>query len=155
MASRVAQGVEGEAQGVAVNLPGRNTIRAAGGILLRSTRDGGLEVAVVHRPKYDDWSLPKGKLQHGESFDQAALREVAEETGFRARIDGEAGTVQYRDRRGRPKLVRYFRMRPLDGAFAPGDEVDELRWLDPAVAASTLSYRHDRDLVNRTMAAGR
>jgi 8-oxo-dGTP diphosphatase len=140
---------------VAVNLSGPATIRAAGGVLLRSTGDGGLEVAVVHRPRYDDWSLPKGKLQHGESFEEAALREVAEETGFTGHIDGEAGTVWYRDRRGRPKLVRYFRMRPLHGAFAPGDEVDELRWLEPAEAARTLSYRHDRDLVERTTAAER
>jgi 8-oxo-dGTP diphosphatase len=140
---------------MAVNDAGSPTVRAAGGILVRSAAGGGLELAVVHRPRYDDWSLPKGKLQPGETFEEAAVREVAEETGFRCRIDGEAGTVRYRDRRGRPKLVRYFLMRPLDGAFGPGDEVDELRWLDPAEAVRTLSYPHDRGLVEGATAAAR
>jgi 8-oxo-dGTP diphosphatase len=138
-----------------VNDPGPPTVRAAGGILLRSAAEGDPEVAVVHRPRYDDWSLPKGKLQPGETFEEAAVREVAEETGFRCRIDGEAGTVRYRDRRGRPKLVRYYLMRPLDGSFAPGDEVDELRWLGPAEAVRTLSYPHDRGLVERATATAR
>ena len=140
---------------MAVNDAGPSTVRAAGGILLRSASNGALEVAVVHRPRYDDWSLPKGKLEPGETFEEAAVREVAEETGFRCRIDGDAGTVRYRDRRGRPKLVRYFLMRPLDGAFAPGHEVDELRWLEPAEAVRTLSYPHDRELVERATAAAR
>jgi 8-oxo-dGTP diphosphatase len=140
---------------VAVSISGRETVRAAGGILLRSTAERGLEVAVVHRPKYDDWSLPKGKLQPGETFEEAAVREVAEETGFSSWIHGEAGTVRYRDRRGRPKVVRYFLMRPQDGSFAPGDEVDELRWLDPAEAVRMLSYPHDRDLVERATAGAR
>ena len=112
-------------------------------------RDGadGPEVAVVHRPRYDDWSLPKGKLQPGEGWRDAALREVREETGMRCELGSELAPARYRDRKGRPKLVRYWLMRPLDGDFAPGDEVDRLRWLGPDEAAQLLDYDHDRELV--------
>jgi 8-oxo-dGTP diphosphatase len=117
-------------------------VRAAGGLVLRDGR-----VAVVHRPKYDDWSLPKGKLEAGEAWEDAALREVREETGLRCRLLGEAPDVRYTDRRGRPKRVRYWRMAVEDGEFTPNDEVDELRWLAPAEAAQALTYPHDRELV--------
>jgi 8-oxo-dGTP diphosphatase len=127
-------------------------VRAAGGVLLRAG-ERGLEVAVIHRPKYEDWSLPKGKLDAGEDFEQAALREVEEETGMRAEPSVELGSVSYRDRKGRTKLVRYWLMRPLDGEFAPGNEVDELRWLDPDAATELLSYEHDADLVREAVAA--
>ena len=127
-------------------------VRAAGGVLLRAG-EGGVEVAVIHRPKYEDWSLPKGKLDAGESFEQAALREVEEETGMRAEPSVELSSVSYRDRKGRTKLVRYWLMRRLEGEFAPGSEVDELRWLDPDAAAELLSYEHDAALVREAVSA--
>ena len=122
------------------------TIEAAGGLVVREA-DGHEEVAVVHRPRYDDWSLPKGKLREDEAWSDAALREVEEETGFRCELGPELDPTRYRDRKGRPKHVRWWRMRPLDGQFAPGDEVDELRWLEPAAALELLDYEHDRALV--------
>ena len=112
-------------------------------------RDGadGPEVAVVHRPRYDDWSLPKGKLKPGEGWEQAALREVEEETGLRCELCEELDDDHYRDRKGREKRVRWWRMRPLGGEFEPGDEVDALRWVGPAEAERLLDYDHDRRLV--------
>ena len=106
-----------------------------------------LEVAVVHRPRYGDWSLPKGKLHEGERWELAALREVREETGFECELEDELESVTYRDRKGRPKLVRFWRMRALDGSFEASDEVDELRWLEPDEASRLLDYEHDRRLV--------
>ena len=117
-------------------------VQAAGGVV---ERDGLL--AIVHRPRYDDWSLPKGKLDPGESFEQAALREIEEETGLRCVLGAELEPARYEDHRGRDKLVRYWRMTIVDGAFAPNDEVDELRWLTPGAALAQLSYEHDRRLV--------
>jgi 8-oxo-dGTP diphosphatase len=108
---------------------------------------GGVQVALVHRPKYDDWSLPKGKLDEGEAWEAAALREVAEETGYRCELGPELEPTRYVDRKGREKLVRYFLMRPVSGEFEPTKEVDELRWLPPADAVEALSYEHDRSLV--------
>ncbi len=121
-------------------------VRAAGGVIVRE-RDGRREVAVVHRPKYDDWSLPKGKLVEGEGWEAGALREVEEETGWRCEIEGELDPDRYTDQKGRSKEVRWFRMRPLDGRFVAGDEVDELRWLEPDDALALLDYEHDRRLV--------
>jgi 8-oxo-dGTP diphosphatase len=114
-------------------------VRAAGGVVLRHGR-----VAVVHRPRYDDWSLPKGKLDPGETFEDAALREVEEETGLRCRVVRELPAVEY-EVRGRPKLVRYWAMEVEDETpFEPNDEVDELRWLEPGEAVALLSYDRDR-----------
>ena len=120
-------------------------VRAAGGLVVRA--DG--RVAVVHRPRYDDWSLPKGKLDPDETFEAAAVREVQEETGVRARIVAELPSARYADHKGRDKLVRWFRMAVDDdaGGFAPDAEVDELRWLTPDEALKVLSYEHDRALV--------
>jgi 8-oxo-dGTP diphosphatase len=125
---------------------GQAEVEAAGGVVIREAARGP-QVAVVHRPRYDDWSLPKGKLDPGESFEQAALREVAEETGLRCEIVEELAPAHYRDRKGRRKRVRWWLMRPRGGEFVPGDEVDELRWLSPADAAELLDYEHDRELV--------
>jgi 8-oxo-dGTP pyrophosphatase MutT (NUDIX family) len=127
-------------------------VRAAGGVLVRPGPDGPV-VAVIHRPKYEDWSLPKGKLDGDESFEQAALREVEEETGMRAELGPELSSIHYRDRKGRSKLVRYWLMRATDGEFRPGPEVDELRWLDPKGAQELLSYEHDAKLVGEALAA--
>ncbi len=124
-------------------------VRAAGGVV---ERDGLL--AVVHRPRYDDWSLPKGKLDRGESWAEAALREVQEETGLRCELGSPLPVVRYMDHRGRPKTVRYWRMSVLSGAFAAGDEVDELRWLTPVQAHALLTYEHDRRLVQSLDAGG-
>ncbi len=118
------------------------TIEAAGGVV---ERDG--LIAVVHRPRYDDWSLPKGKLNKNESFERAALREVQEETGLSCQLAEELEPVGYNDNRGRPKTVRYWRMTVLKGEFEANDEVDELRWVTPTEAIELLSYAHDRELV--------
>ena len=117
-------------------------VAAAGGVVLR---DG--EIAVVHRPRYDDWSLPKGKLDPGEGWEEAAVREVEEETGLRCELGAELAPARYRDRKGRDKLVRWWLMRPLEGEFTATDEVDELRWLDLEAALELLDYDHDRELV--------
>jgi 8-oxo-dGTP diphosphatase len=122
------------------------TVRAAGGVVVRERR-GEPELAVIHRPRYDDWSLPKGKLDPGEGWEAAALREVEEETGLRCELGRELAPTRYRDRRGRPKLVRWWVMRPLEGEFTPGTEVDELRWLRPHDAIGVLDYEHDRELI--------
>ncbi len=118
------------------------TIEAAGGVV---EQDG--LIAVVHRPRYDDWSLPKGKLDKNESSERAALREVQEETGLSFQLVEELDPVSYTDNRGRPKNVRYWRMKVLSGEFEVNDEVDELRWLAKADALELLSYEHDRELV--------
>jgi 8-oxo-dGTP diphosphatase len=124
--------------------------------VLRNPGPGRLEIAVVHRPRHDDWSLPKGKLDPGESWEEAALREVEEETGLACRLARPLGETRYRDAKGRPKVVRYWLMALADGedggAFTPNTEVDELRWCTPEEAADLLSYDHDRTLVRRIAA---
>jgi 8-oxo-dGTP diphosphatase len=123
-------------------------ISAAGGVVLRAG-----DVVVVHRPKYDDWTLPKGKLDPGESFEDGALREVEEETGLRCQLVRELPSTEY-EVRGRPKLVRYWLMEPEeDLGFVPGSEVDELRWLPAEEALALLSYDRDRDVL-RAAGAG-
>ena len=101
----------------------------------------------MHRPQYDDWTLPKGKLRGGETDEECALREVEEETGLRCRLERELDVVSYIDHRGRQKTVRYWAMAPIEGTFTPGHEVDEVRWLPLEEAGNTLSYAHDRDLL--------
>jgi 8-oxo-dGTP diphosphatase len=121
-------------------------VRAAGGVV---ERDG--KIAVVHRPRYDDWSLPKGKLDPGETSEEAALREVWEETGLRCELGRELSSTSYHDRKGRSKVVRYWLMEPVGGEFAPNDEVDELRWLEPADAAALLTYPRDAQLAQEVV----
>jgi 8-oxo-dGTP diphosphatase len=104
-------------------------------------------VLLVHRPLYDDWTFPKGKLLPGESDEDGALREVEEETGLRCELGRELPSTSYRDGARRPKTVRYWTMRRLGGAFRPHDEVDEVAWLPLAVADEWLSYDHDRGLL--------
>jgi 8-oxo-dGTP pyrophosphatase MutT (NUDIX family) len=121
-------------------------IEAAGGVVLQNGR-----VALVHRPKYDDWTLPKGKLDAAESFEEAALREVWEETGLRCRLVRELPSVQYAVR-DRPKLVRYWLMGvESDPGFVENDEVDELRWCSPADAAELLTYDRDKGVLSAAL----
>jgi 8-oxo-dGTP pyrophosphatase MutT (NUDIX family) len=101
----------------------------------------------VHRPGHQDWSFPKGKLEEGETFEEAALREVHEETGMECRLVRFVGHTEYVDRKGRPKAVAYWVMEPLRGTFGPNPEVDELRWLSLEEASNALSYPRDRELV--------
>jgi 8-oxo-dGTP diphosphatase len=117
-------------------------VRAAGGLVVR---DG--MVLLVHRPKYDDWSFPKGKCDNSEGDEACALREVEEETGLRCELLDELGETSYRDAKGRPKIVRYWRMRPIEGEFVPHDEVDEIRWETPDRAAGLLSWSRDLPLL--------
>jgi 8-oxo-dGTP diphosphatase len=118
-------------------------IRAAGGVVVRDGR-----VLLVHRPKYDDWSLPKGKCNGDETNEECALREVEEETGLAAEIVGDAGETRYVVLRG-PKVVHYFLMRPLRGEFTPHDEVDDVRWATPDEAARTLTHGRDVELLSK------
>ena len=131
-------------------------VRAAGGLVTRLGAGGETEVLVVHRPRYDDWSLPKGKAEPGERDEDAARREVEEETGYRCDLGAELPTVRYEDRHGRQKQVRFWHMSvraddspgtPAEPAFVPNDEVDERRWISPTDAATLLSYDADRLLV--------
>jgi 8-oxo-dGTP diphosphatase len=119
------------------------TVEAAGAVVWR-----GDEVLVIHRPKYDDWSLPKGKLEPGETTEEAALRELAEETGLRGQLDGPSfADVAYTDQHGRPKVVHYFVVRDPEGGFRPNHEVDEVRWLSLEDACGLLSRPADADVV--------
>jgi 8-oxo-dGTP diphosphatase len=121
-------------------------VKASGGVVWRRG-ERGIEVAVAHRPHRSDWSLPKGKLDPDETWEQAALREVEEEIGLRCRLGHELPPTSYRDNKGRAKVVRYWMMEPLDGAFVPSHEVDEVRWLSTGDADRLLSYEHDRELL--------
>lgn len=120
---------------------------AAGGVLWRRKKSGRIEVLLVHRPKYDDWTLPKGKLDEGESAEEAAVREVEEETGFLVELGEELPSTQYHDRYGRPKHVRYWVMDITDGGFQPNREVDEVRWLSVGEAEALLTYARDRGVL--------
>ena len=123
-------------------------VRAAGGVV-RCRVDGKVHTVLVHRPRYDDWSLPKGKLLVGESFEEAATREVREETGLGCRIGVELPPSRYVDQHGVPKLVRYWSMESLDGLdLHPTDEVDEARWFTIAEARDVLTYDRDRAVLD-------
>jgi 8-oxo-(d)GTP phosphatase len=133
-----------------------DVVRAAGGVLRRRVADGEIEVVLVHRPAYDDWSFPKGKLEGDETEADAAVREVEEETGLRCTLDRELGTVSYVDNQGRQKTVRYWEMVVDDGARPVADhEVDDARWVHVEEAEDLLSYPHDRDVLARAVDAER
>jgi 8-oxo-dGTP pyrophosphatase MutT (NUDIX family)/phosphohistidine phosphatase SixA len=131
-------------------LPPDADVHAAGAVLWRPDE---MPVALVHRPRYDDWSLPKGKLDAGESMPAAAVREVAEETGFAARLGSALGEVRYDVPEGR-KVVRYWTAEALHGRFEPSAEVDELRWCAVADAAELLSHAHDVEVLRRSATIG-
>ena len=124
-------------------------IHAAGGIVVRHTAEGTAQVAVVWRELRGDWTFPKGKLDGGETYEQAACREVVEETSMSCRVIRFIGTTEYQHRKGRPKVVAYFLMAAVGGEFTPNDEVDELRWCTVAEAERLLTWDRDRDLLER------
>jgi 8-oxo-dGTP diphosphatase len=122
--------------------PVTERIDAAGGVVEQDGR-----VLLVHRPRYDDWTFPKGKLDPDETSEDAALREVEEETGVRCSLGRELPSASY-EVGGRPKLVRYWLMTPrAEGGFVPNDETDDLRWVTPDEARALLTYDRDRDLL--------
>ncbi len=129
--------------GAVPELDEKGRVMAAGGVILHDGR-----VCVIHRPRYEDWSLPKGKLDKGENFQAAALREVWEETGLTATCASELTPHEYVDRKDRPKLVRWWRMGiEQDSPFVVNDEVDQRLWVSPGEAEALLDYEHDRALV--------
>jgi 8-oxo-dGTP pyrophosphatase MutT (NUDIX family) len=129
------------------------SIEAAGGIVWRKdAARGELEVCLVHRPRYDDWTFPKGKLRAGESHRDGAEREVEEETGYVVRVGDVAGETRYSKSDGaslRAKRVRYWSMEVVGGRFGPGDEVDEIAWLTVEEALRRLTFDHDRRMLAR------
>ncbi|MFT4298403.1 MAG: NUDIX domain-containing protein [Aeromicrobium sp.] len=127
------------------------TIVAAGGVVWRPRAGSrtGVEVLLVHRQRYDDWTFPKGKQDPGEPVQQTAVREIVEETGMRVRLGTPLPEVHYRVGAG-PKVVHYWtaRLDPADpGAFTPNKEVDEIAWVRPREARKMLTYPHDLDLL--------
>jgi 8-oxo-dGTP pyrophosphatase MutT (NUDIX family) len=139
-----AQGVSMAAK--ILNVDEAKLVRAAGG-LVRKNGKGPMRVALVHRPGYDDWSFPKGKLDRGETLEEAALREVEEETGLRCKVVMPIGCTAYADHKGRDKVACYFLMEVVGGRFQAGSEVDEVRWATIDEAFDLLSYRRDRALL--------
>lgn len=126
-------------------------IEAGGGVIWRHGKRG-IEVLVIHRPGRD-WSLPKGKLDPGETIEQCALREVAEETGYRCELGPELPSTSYTDRLGRPKTVRYWAMRVVGGEFVPNAEVDAARWLRTGQAKKRVTLRRDARVIDALTAA--
>jgi len=124
-----------------------DVVRAAGGVVARAGAEGP-EVLVVHRPRYDDWSFPKGKAEPGETDEECALREIEEETGLRCRLERELDSTEYVDAEGRPKRVRYWRMAVESGELAFLHEVDTARWVSREQAAELLSYSRDLALLS-------
>lgn len=130
-----------------------DVVRAAGGVILRR-RDGALETLLVHRPKYDDLTFPKGKAYDREPDEETALREVGEETGIHGALGPELVPTSYIDAQGRPKVVRYWLIRP-DGnepAFEPDHEIDRVMWVPISDAERSLSYDRDRAVLNAATA---
>jgi 8-oxo-dGTP diphosphatase len=126
-----------------------SVIRAAGGIVCRTTRSGETEIAVIHRPAYDDWTLPKGKIEPDESPEDCAIREVREETGLRCELIRPLGCTAYVDRRGRDKVACYWVMEVKGGKFRPGIEVDKMLWLSVGSAIKRLTYDRDQTLLRQ------
>lgn len=122
-------------------------MQAAGGVPMRRRDDGAVEVLVVHRPRYLDWTFPKGKVQDGEREEDAALRELHEETGLECELGRELASTRYTDSKLRDKTVRYWAMENCSGPFEPNDEVDRIEWLTPAEAAGRLTYDRDLDVL--------
>jgi 8-oxo-dGTP pyrophosphatase MutT (NUDIX family)/phosphohistidine phosphatase SixA len=144
----MAQAVEATARPARTAAVDVDAVRAAGGVVWRTFR-GKRQVLIVHRPAYDDWSLPKGKLDAEESEAQAAIREVTEETSVTAGLGPDLGTVTYTDAQGRPKIVRFWQMQVRNGKPAPANEVDDVAWVTFDEAAVRLSYLREREVLRR------
>ena len=130
-------------------------IKAAGGIVVRTAKKGP-KVLLVHRPSYDDWSFPKGKLDPGEKFKQAAHREVFEETGFECKLHKPSlPSLRYEDGKGRSKEVRYWLMTAIAGEFSPNDEVDLIAWVRWDKVVDRLTYAKDRAFFLEVAKSGR
>jgi 8-oxo-dGTP pyrophosphatase MutT (NUDIX family) len=130
-------------------VPGKKAVAAAGAVLWRHGNHGvEPEIGIIHRPRYDDWSLPKGKVDPGETEPVTAVREVREETGYDAVLGRRLATISYPIEQG-IKKVRYWAARSLHGQFTPNDEVDELKWLPLSDAMERLEYPHDRKVLRR------
>jgi 8-oxo-dGTP diphosphatase len=130
-------------------VPASEAVLAAGAVLWRPNGEpSSPEVAIIHRPRYDDWSLPKGKVDPGETEPVTAVREVQEETGYSSHLGRRLATVSYPVEQG-IKKVRYWAARRVDGQFAPNSEVDELKWMPVAEALKQLKYSHDRKVLRR------
>ena len=119
--------------------------------MVRRRESGDAAILAVHRPRYDDWSLPKGKCDPGESDAECALREVHEETGTRCELGPKLAEISYRDHKDRTKTVVYFVMEPREGTFTPNDEVDEIRWLTLSESRALLSYPRDAELARSAL----
>ena len=119
-------------------------VLAAGGLISRRMDSGAVEVLIIHRPRRQDWTFPKGKIEAGETWQTCALREVEEETGLRCRLEVELPTTSHIDHKGRLKVVRYWAMSPVSGTAGPRNEVDAVRWVHVDVAARVLTYERDR-----------
>jgi 8-oxo-dGTP diphosphatase len=125
----------------------RGVVHAAGGIISRQGEGGEIEVLLIHRPRRQDWTFPKGKLEAGETHEACALREVEEETALRCVLGRELATTSHQDGKGRLKIVRYWMMDPAGGVAEPRNEVDGVRWVSLEDAASLLTYSGDRELL--------
>lgn len=136
--------------------PDPERVLAAGGVVWRArgVRGDDVEVLIVHRPKRSDWSFPKGKLDPGESFEDAAVREVEEETGYRCRLGADLGSTCYRDQKGRPKTVRWWSMRIEGGDFVANDEVDQVQWCPVQAAETALTWPSDHQVLQRFRSHG-
>jgi len=122
-------------------------VRAAGGVIVRQTAQGETEVLLIHRPRRDDWTFPKGKVEPSETDEACAVREVEEEAGLRCALGPELPTTSHIDHKGRLKVVRYWVMHPIGGEAAPHNEVDAVRWLAVVQAYQALTYERDRTLL--------
>jgi len=122
-------------------------VKAAGGVIVRETAQGETEVLLIHRPRRNDWTFPKGKIEPGETDEACATREVEEEAGLRCAFGPELPTTSHVDHKGRLKVVRYWVMYPIGGEAAPHNEVNAVRWGPVAQACQVLTYERDRTLL--------
>ena len=125
----------------------KSVVRAAGGVPYRDRGDT-VEVLVVHRAEYDDWTFPKGKNHAGESDEDCIRREILEETGLEVVVERFLGESRYRDAKGRPKVARFWALRPRRDDARPRAEIDAVEWLEPEAARARLSYPRDREILD-------